>query len=187
MYVRRISQKQWLLSILSVSSESADSKTAILFSTTLNANMNLHFSRLKNVMTSLAPPAFVLFAHLFRHKYWPELYVLDVVAHYLGGFAIAWMGTILVNGLRERGDVPEETPNWLLQYAVLGSVFIAGVLWEFMEWGADTFLGTMTQFSIPETMGDLFMDVFGGVTFLLMTFLIYGFRRAAKLHRAKLT
>jgi hypothetical protein len=128
---------------------------------------------MKNAARSLIPPAAVLFTHLFRYEIWPQLTALDVVAHFLGGFSIAWMGMILISGLRKRRDIPAETPHWFTDYAVFGTVLIAGVFWEFMEWGSDTFLASTTQFTIPETMNDLLMDTLGGALFIF----IYAVRR----------
>lgn len=142
------------------------------------------FQRFKYLTLSLIPPTTVLVIHLIRYQIRPDLPILDVVAHFFGGLAIAWMGIILVRGLRDINDIPPETPHWLTDYAVLGTVFIAGVLWEFMEWGADTFLGTHSQFTIPETMGDLLMDFLGGLLFLLIVVAIRFFNKTTRLHKS---
>ncbi len=130
--------------------------------------MTAMLQRIHSFSLSLIPPGTVLIVHLVRHHFRPDLIILDVVAHFAGGFAIAWMAHILLKGMKARKEIPSETPSWLVYYVMIATVFVAGVLWEFMEWGLDTFLGTVTQFTIPETMGDLFMDVSGGLAFLLL-------------------
>lgn len=129
------------------------------------------------MILSLVPPTVVLFVHLFRQTYWPELWTLDPVAHFCGGFAIAWMAKILLDGFRKRKDIPVETPQWFTDYVILASPVFAGVLWEFMEWGMDTFFGTMMQFTIPETMSDLLLDFLGGCLFLLILLVLRRVRR----------
>jgi len=149
----------------------------------MNQNKTFDLKAYSFLLTAFIPPAVVLFTHLFRHGLWPELTYLDVVAHFAGGFAIAWMGMILIKGLRKTELIPTNTPHWFTDYTVLGTVLIAGVFWEFMEWGADTFLGTTTQFTIPETMGDLMMDFLGGLLFLIIVIAMRVFARKTKLHQ----
>lgn len=130
-----------------------------------------HRGLLRLGIRSLLPPATVLAVHLVKYAFYPFPGTWDVGAHFVGGFSIAWMAHIFFGGLKARGVVPV-LPAWLNRYLLISSVFVAGVVWEFYEWASDSFLGTTTQFTIPETMGDLLMDVSGGALFLAILFVI---------------
>lgn len=121
------------------------------------------------IAIALLPPLVVLAIHIARVRFLPALWQADYLMHFLGGFAIAWMFTILANCLLVCGFL-KEVPRWLLYYAIWGTVALIGVGFEFFELLADRYFGTHMQFSIPETMGDLFMDLAGGLVFLI----IYG-------------
>lgn len=127
------------------------------------------YARLHLFFISLIPPIVVLVVHLVRYHFRPDLAVLDIVAHFCGGFAIAWMGYIFFSGLGRLGSISKETPLWLVEYAILGTVMLAGVIWEFYEWTSDHYFGAHMQFGLTDTMGDLLMDLSGGILFLLVT------------------
>jgi len=146
----------------------------------MQISTSYYTSRLKNLTLSLVPPSTVLFVHLIRYQIRPDLPVLDVVAHFFGGFAIAWMGLILMKGLIARREIPEETPHWFKDYCILGTVALAGVAWEFYEWGSDSVFGTVMQFTIPETMNDLLMDMLGGMLFLLIVHILWMMHKNSK-------
>lgn len=87
--------------------------------------------------------------------------------HFAGGAAVAWISWMLWRRWESRGWIAERSPFLLKGLTVWGTVALIGIGWEFMELGFDTFLGTRMQFSIPETMGDLFMDLAGGLFIIL--------------------
>jgi hypothetical protein len=123
---------------------------------------------LQDAREALVPPIAVLALHLLRHKYWPDEPNMDIVAHFLGGYAIAWMGVILWARWTQRGWLPTSIPGWLRLWAIWGTVALVGIFWEFHEWLADHFFHTVMQPSITDTMNDFLMDLGGGALFLAL-------------------
>ena len=123
---------------------------------------------LEDLLRAILPPIGVLALFFLRILVWPRLGALDVVAHFLGGLSIAWMTLILWKRWTKHGWIPKTVPTWLRDYAVWGTVALVGIVWEFMETIMTVYVGIRMQLSIPETMGDLFMDLSGGFVFLAM-------------------
>ena len=117
---------------------------------------------------ALVPPVIVFVLFLLRVFFIRGLEQLDVLAHFSGGFSIAWMAMILWNRWKDRGWILTKTPKWLRDYAVWGTVGLVGIAWEFFEFTMDVWLGWMMQPSIADTMNDFFMDLLGGVLFLIL-------------------
>ena len=117
---------------------------------------------------AIIPPVAVLVLFALRIALLPERGELDVVAHFLGGFAIAWMTMIVWERWSDRKWIPKMVPRWLRNYTVWGTVGIVGIAWEFMETLVSIYTAYMLQFSIAETMGDLFMALWGGLVFILL-------------------
>ena len=117
---------------------------------------------------SIVPPLTVLLAQIVRVQVLPGFHWIDNVAHFFGGFTIAWMFIIITNTLREHSIIPHQTPKWLTDYTVWGTVGLVGIFWEFWELGMTLHYGFKMQFTITETLGDVFFDLSGGLVFLLI-------------------
>jgi hypothetical protein len=122
----------------------------------------------RDIAAASIPPATVLVVHLIRQYLLPEATEYDVVAHAVGGLSIAWMGIILWLRWSSHKWIPKDTPLALRFLTIWGFVALIGVFWEFMEWTCDYFLHTQMQPSLTDTMNDLFMDLLGGMIFLLL-------------------
>jgi hypothetical protein len=121
-----------------------------------------------DILRSVIPPAVVFFLFVLRIAFLPKSEELDMVAHFAGGFSIAWMAMILWQRWTMHGWIPRTVPLWIRNYAVWGSVALVGIFWEFLEFGLDLFLGWTAQPSVADTMNDFFMDLSGGVLFLIL-------------------
>jgi len=130
-------------------------------------NRNVLFI-LQDAREALVPPIVVLVLHLLRHYYWPGQPNMDVVAHFVGGYAIAWMGVIFWTRWSKRGWMPTTIPVWLKLWTLWGTVALIGIFWEFFEWSADALFHTVMQPSITDTMNDFLMDLAGGALFLAL-------------------
>lgn len=126
----------------------------------------------RDVAVALVPPIVVLSVHLFRHQIWPGLPQLDVLAHFLGGVAIAWTAMLLWRSWTAQGFIPSSCPWWLRDFTVWGTVAIAGIFWEFYEWTMDHYFFTVMQPSLTDTMHDFLMDLSGGLLFLVVYSLV---------------
>ncbi len=131
---------------------------------------------LQDLSYALVPPLVVLILFACRIIVLPTRGELDILAHFLGGLSIAWMTIILWQRWTSHGWIAKKIPTWLRDYTVWGTVGLIGVAWEFMETVLTHYVGVRMQFSIPETMGDLFMDLSGGIVFLIF-YRIFGRKR----------
>lgn len=121
----------------------------------------------KDALLSLAPPMTVLALQLLRMAALPERLDFDPYAHFLGGASIAWGALILIRRWRARKILSAGIPFWLMACAVWGVVALAGVFWEFYEFGSDILWGWNAQINLSDTMGDLFVDLVGGAFYLV--------------------
>jgi hypothetical protein len=125
-------------------------------------------SLMRDFAISIVPPAAVFFLFMIRVRIMQSHRELDTMAHFLGGLSIAWMGIILWERWRKQKILPPKIPAIFRDYAILSHVAVIGVLWEFMEWWFDHYLGWYMQASLGDTMGDLSMDLLGGLAFVLI-------------------
>lgn len=139
---------------------------------------------LTHLAISMMPPFTVLILQMARVQFFPGHGELDNVAHFFGGFSIAWMFTIIVHALREqphllwgRAIIPSPTPTWLTDFTVWGTVALVGIAWEFFEFSMDVIYGFHMQPSLADTMGDLLFDLSGGLLFLLIYRLVIRVKR----------
>ena len=128
------------------------------------------------LLSSLLPPITVLLLQFSRMHFLPGHPELDYLAHFLGGASIAWMFTIIISYLKAKNLFPI-IPAWLNFYLLFTTVLLIGVGWEFMETIVEHYTGFPMQFTIPETMGDLAMDMFGGAIFLLLSWSRFFFKK----------
>lgn len=105
---------------------------------------------------------------------------VDIPLHYMGGFVAAfffctYFKNILTGIIREKN-------LWSVLFAlttIIGFAAIVGIGWELYEWVYDIFVAIpqaslRTQGSLNDTMGDLVLDLSGGVSVALLFF--YSFR-----------
>jgi len=131
--------------------------------------MSSKLSQLRNdALVALIPPVVILFIHSLRVATLPGLYQADYIMHFSGGLSIAWMAMILWNRFRAHGWIPKNNPLWLRNLTVWGSVALVGVGWELFEYIMSNRFNFAMQFTIGETMGDLALDLAGGLAFLVL-------------------
>ena len=111
-----------------------------------------------------SPPIAVLVIHFFIlfigvYNVYPDV---DIPAHFMGGFSAAWSFVLLFKFAYEEKLIGEMNPLVFFVF-VVSLVSLTAVLWEFFEFGLDTFFNLHTQLSLRDTMGDLFFGLVGGV------------------------
>lgn len=114
-----------------------------------------------------APPVVILFLQILRQNLFPELYILDIVAHYFGGFAIAWSTCLAWRAMERRGWIRVCDPL-VRTYIIATSGLVVGVVWEWWEFWMQRWTGNIYQPTMGDTMQDLFMDLIGGILFVLI-------------------
>jgi uncharacterized membrane protein YjdF len=146
-------------------------------------------SFLKNRYQIYIPFAFDLAAALFiflafflgdlsglydRFSWW------DGLLHFQSGLLLGLIGFLLVYILNEeKTSKLTMSPSFVAFFSFCFSLALAG-LWEILEFGADSWLGTTMQESgLPDTMGDLIVNALGA---LIVSVLGYLWMR----HRKKL-
>lgn len=127
---------------------------------------------------SIIPPTIVLILQNVRMYTLPARFEFDVLAHVLGGVAIAWTGMILLERWRRRGWITLR-PFVLRDFVVFSNVALIGVVWEFWEFIMQATTGDIYQPSIADTMNDLLMDLIGGVL-LIVTYHIIRYVQQSK-------
>ena len=80
---------------------------------------------------------------------------------------IVYLSLIVVNNFED-----SKINVYKLSFDVVVITIAFGVLWEFMEWGTDTFFGLSTQPSLGDTMDDLLADSLGGLFVAIVGFFI---------------
>lgn len=53
--------------------------------------------------------------------------------------------------------------SYSMAFVVIIFTMAVGVMWEFLEWLSDYFLGSTLQLSVDDTIKDLFVDTIGGL------------------------
>lgn len=93
----------------------------------------------------------------------------DKVLHGLGGILIAHLFLRLLNGFCAAWW--KKIPAIYRVLLVVALVVLVGYLWEGYEFLSDYYRGTHYQLSNTDTMGDLFMDLAGGLFASLLSLL----------------
>ncbi len=101
---------------------------------------------------------------------------LDIPAHVLGGMAIAFFFSRLLDIL---GDytIIDRVDGLLRAIFLIALTATAAVLWEFAEYISDHSFGTQTQGGLEDTLLDMLLGILGGfamVSFLLLAKHGYG-------------
>lgn len=104
-----------------------------------------------------------------------SLWWIDVVMHWAGGFAMAFLGFALWSRLVhsmtvESHTIPSHVVKSIVMFGwVLGFVAIVGIAWEWFEFLCDLWFPSFVpaykaaQPGLGDTMADFFFDLFGGV------------------------
>ena len=77
----------------------------------------------------------------------------------------------LLSCLISRGWLPDPGSTIML-LLIVTLVATGAVCWEFHEWLSDTFFGTHLQWSVTDTMKDLFLGMLGGVFYAVFVRLV---------------
>lgn len=88
--------------------------------------------------------------------------ILDLGLHAVSAAALATVGYALA--LLPSAGARPRTALWILSVLAFGFAMMVGGLWEVMEFGLDSLLGTNTQRSgLPDTMGDMIANAAGAL------------------------
>lgn len=94
--------------------------------------------------------------------YWS--FPIDTPMHALGGFSIAY-GALHALRILEKKNTVVIKSVLIKVFAILATVALAAVVWEFYEFLHDYFFGSHYQTENVDTMKDLFMGLLGGLLF----------------------
>ena len=96
---------------------------------------------------------------------------LDSLMHLTGGIVLGLFVHALLSCLINRGWLPDPGSRFML-LLIVTLVATGAVCWEFHEWLLDTFYGTHLQWSVTDTMKDLFLGMLGGVFYAVIVRLV---------------
>lgn len=142
-------------------------------------------------MTLPWPYDSVVTASLFIHAaggdfgWYTAIPYYDVVAHFVSALAVAFIAASVMYILNFHTDFGALDAK-INVFLVVMFAMALGVVWEFIEWGADGLFNLGLQWSLNDTMKDLLTDMIGGL-FAALMFVPYLHRlpeeeRAALLH-----
>jgi uncharacterized membrane protein YjdF len=108
--------------------------------------------------------ALSLFLHVAGHV--SDYYILfspyyDKIAHFVSSITISVLGFVLVL-LVDRYSSLQLTRPMIIFFIVIFTMAL-GAFWEIYEYLFDTFLGTVLQHGLDDTMIDLIFDLFGAI------------------------
>ncbi len=86
----------------------------------------------------------------------------DTIAHFTSGALVAFMAFIVIYVLDQYWD-GLTMDLYVMVFFVIITAMAMGVVWEFMEWTSDLYLGTWAQRGNQDTMGDLFLDTLAAI------------------------
>ncbi len=86
----------------------------------------------------------------------------DTIAHFTSSALIAFMAFIVIYVLDRYWD-GLTMDIYVMAFFVVITAMAMGVVWEFMEWASDIYLGTWAQRGNLDTMGDLLVDTIAGI------------------------
>ena len=86
----------------------------------------------------------------------------DTIAHFTSGALVAFMAFIVIYVLDQYWD-GLTMDIYVMAFFVIITAMAMGVIWEFMEWASDLYLGTWAQRGNQDTMGDLFLDTLAAI------------------------
>ncbi len=86
----------------------------------------------------------------------------DHLTHAMSASLVAALGFVIVVAVDKYADSIYLPPAFLALFIVMFTMAI-GVIWELMEYLVDGLTGSYMQYSMTDTMTDLFFDVIGGL------------------------
>lgn len=86
----------------------------------------------------------------------------DTIAHFTSGALIAFMAFIVIYVL-DKYWYGLTMDTYVMAFFVVITAMAIGVVWEFMEWTADLYLGAWSQRGNQDTMGDLLVDTLAAI------------------------
>jgi hypothetical protein len=120
----------------------------------------MHF---KTLLKIAVPPLIVLLFHVIGTILgWYEIHWwMDIPAHFLGGFAIVWSFSEVLNYFK---STKQYSVTWkpLHIFLLLGVAGLAAATWELMEFAFDVYFHTTTQPGLLDTIKDICMGLSGG-------------------------
>jgi hypothetical protein len=117
------------------------------------------------------PPAVVFGLHLLRQLFLPTYYEFDMVAHFFGGFSMAWVAWN-VHRFAYAVQPFTELPKWLLFLWIVSIAELIGVLWEFMEYYYANRVVTNFNMTLGDTILDLVLDLAGAILFSVVAIMV---------------
>lgn len=115
---------------------------------------------------AVLPPAGVIVLQALRMYFLPGAVSFDILAHFLGGTAIAWSAMIVYRRWHARDWIHADAI--VRDYAVWMTALFVGVIWEWWEFWMQHWTGDIYQMSMGDTMQDLFMDTIGALFLVLV-------------------
>ena len=116
---------------------------------------------MNKILKALLAPMIIFMLHVYlvhinAYSLWDST---DIPMHFLGGAAIGYMFTILIQEAKERKMYISNKSLEIL--FVLSFVALVAVLWEFLEYLVGASIGIFAQRGVADTMGDLLMGLLG--------------------------
>ncbi len=121
----------------------------------------------EDLLRALVPPVIVFLVEAAKLELIPEGLDWEPFVHLMGGLSIAWSAAILAARWQKRRIIPKDVPDWFLAYSFLGSAALIGVLWELFEFLMPDRNGWWQQLSLADTIGDLTLDLAGGLILVI--------------------
>lgn len=119
------------------------------------------FSRNRFLFSLGWAPALVWCVHQVSAWITGGEYWWDEPMHLAGGAAIAWMWYAGLRYAQIHGYLPV-MPRWFYLVTGIGSVMIAGVVWEWYEYIRWITIDPSMDLTLQDTLKDLIMDTVGG-------------------------
>ena len=113
-------------------------------------------------------PSIIFFIHCvlsLGFNAYDRLTWLDVIMHFLGGVAIAYFFDQSIEHL-DRLGVMRVGGTMASLVMIIGLVAMSTVVWEFMEFLADTFFDAGSQRGVANVMKDQFLGLVGGIAYV---------------------
>lgn len=93
---------------------------------------------------------------------------LDMPTHFAGGAAIAYVVDVAARLIGARLGRVHAAVRALLS---VGTAAIAAIVWEFLEFGSDLYLGSHLNLGVSDTLSDLFFGLLGATVCAIALFI----------------
>jgi hypothetical protein len=90
---------------------------------------------------------------------------LDMPTHFCGGVSIAYLTSV---GVVRLAPLLGAAHPLLRGAMAIGATAVAAIVWEFMEYLSDLFLGTHLNLGVRDTLSDLFFGLLGATFFVAL-------------------